>query len=1390
MQGWLVSDLDGRKVVDPTPTDEGNFVIANDELPGIDNYYWDAPKDYLGEKLYSYGGDLRFVLSYVVLRGDTSGWFTEDADVILNGGPRNLRIGFNWKRPTKEEDGKTTIILPLREQGWFKLNNDGSRSRDPVSREEFTLITHDLKRMLIRAKFHTDQIEGGLHEVDMDLANATSTSPKIAKGTEQCLCPEGYSGLSCELCAQGYRRVNNTLVNGKCLKCDCNNHSPSCDPFTGKCLVCLHHTVGEKCDRCQYGYYGDATRGHPDDCQRCACPLTEPPNNFSPSCYADPHTPGGYVCDQCPRGYSGDRCERCADGYFGNPTVLGELCKPCDCGPGTNTSITGWCDHRTGKCLRCKGTIDKDCKKCPPRHVLTDTGCVKCTDPCVDMALDDIEGFGYAANEANLTGIRDLPRIRLNWMMHRINKTTYDFYQYQSLIQNGQKVLQGVTLNFDLEALADILYLKAKDLETRARTANKDAVQVGIDAEELLDFINDLLDELNRVIDGLKRYGLEGGSGYIAIDRILIEAEKIFRELQARNFIQSLDGAERELRKAKHLLDKVKKLVESPGTSHNLQERLDKLRLLLSEFINIVQDKIQTPTSQSLKLVSDSRGLYDFVMQAIDNSTQYAASANSSLTEARRLLEIAKNALIESAVQFGLVPRIKEELDNATQNLEIRRSILARLNPKYADLYVQPCISHVDELRRRLQHLIGLFNATRETSAHPMQAATVYQKIVVALNAAETAAKRAFEAGERAYLEAYPGTDDALVKKAAAAKNRSYILLEEAKNLRNKKVPELERDLMRKRYQLDALKEDITNGERNLELINRAMDAFPKNLGKSLKDSDTFLRQVLEGLAESHNRIDFLDSKIRDELTPKLDRLNEGSASGLDNLTRIIEKARQDIRSAARYASNSEVIVNRINRHHGQMKIDLKELRDRILLARHKASSIKVSLGSDSTRQDCVRSFYPEVEPSTTNTIVLNYATKDEARDALLFFISSSTSDDFMAVEMVDRKIRFLWNAGGGTQVLTHNLVIETNDPHLLKDNQWYKIMVTRIGNVATLSVKRTPESEEPDDNDVTGSSPPNFSRMNLDKESFLFVGGLPPDFRAPRELRSRKFAGCMYEVVLDGKRLGLWNFKTNYGCRGCKEGATEPRDPSTFQFRGDMSYSILPQIKRYDKKKYLIVLQFKTFDEDSLLFFSSNSVTGDYVSLYLKGGRVVYQFNLGSTTRLTLQSRLKYNTGQWVRLAAERDKLEGILSVDDELLEGRVPTGGPSTLELDHVSIYYGGVPPNFTTESWPAVSFKPFLGCMKDLQVDTTPLDLLSSDAFGIDPGCKQKPNQVTAFYGNGSFMELKSFPMKEEADLSFTFKTRQANALLLLSTFQGQTKGPVRDAVSFIIDNHCLQ
>lgn len=146
-----------------------------------------------------------------------------------------------------------------------------------------------------------------LYDVEMETAAKESKTIRKMTGVEYCQCPIGYTGLSCELCSPGYRRINDV-----CERCDCNNHAESCDARTGQCVNCLHHTTGSKCDRCLSGYYGNPTLGTPYDCKRCACPLEIPSNNFSPTCNAVSTSDGrkDYICNSCPRGYAGDKCER------------------------------------------------------------------------------------------------------------------------------------------------------------------------------------------------------------------------------------------------------------------------------------------------------------------------------------------------------------------------------------------------------------------------------------------------------------------------------------------------------------------------------------------------------------------------------------------------------------------------------------------------------------------------------------------------------------------------------------------------------------------------------------------------------------------------------------------------------------------------------------------------------------------------------------------------------------------------------------------------------------------------------------------------------------------------------------------------------------------------
>ena len=84
--------------------------------------------------------------------------------------------------------------------------------------------------LLLLLKFiHTDQVEGRIYDVQMGRAVKVERPTLVAKGTEKCNCPAGYTGLSCELCMPGYR-AEKSEYGVTCIECPCNKHSLSCDP--------------------------------------------------------------------------------------------------------------------------------------------------------------------------------------------------------------------------------------------------------------------------------------------------------------------------------------------------------------------------------------------------------------------------------------------------------------------------------------------------------------------------------------------------------------------------------------------------------------------------------------------------------------------------------------------------------------------------------------------------------------------------------------------------------------------------------------------------------------------------------------------------------------------------------------------------------------------------------------------------------------------------------------------------------------------------------------------------------------------------------------------------------------------------------------------------------
>ncbi|XP_060907751.1 laminin subunit alpha-2 isoform X3 [Labrus mixtus] len=1343
-------------------------ILAHTELVTstlTEPYYWRLPEQFKGSMITAYGGQLKYAVYYEAR--EETGPSSYEPQVIIKGGP-NRNIVMTRHKPGLQIGQLTRHEIDMTEHEWKYA--DG-RS---MTREDFMDVLFYVDYILIKASHGNLMRQSRISEISLTVAEegTPTTKSKTAQQIEKCDCPIGYSGLSCEECAAGFyrlragsltsvpaSRVPTAVGMGSCVQCQCSGHSSTCDPETSICQHCQDNTEGERCERCAPGFYG-VVRGFHDDCKPCACPLTNPENNFSPTCVTEGYD--DYRCTACPEGHEGKHCERCATGYHGNPLMPGGRCEECKCSPWG--ALPGPCDPVTGQC-RCRvGASGRSCDQCMDRHVCGAAGIISCDDECSGLLISDMDRLYRIITEVTLTSPLPPPYK----VLYRFENMTEELKHMLSPQKAPERLLQLADSNLgSLVVEMDQLHSRATKVSADGEQVEDDADRIHKRAEDLEQFIRDTLlgakdlqlkaAELNQTLS--RRDGTPDKS----LKEMKEEIQAMLAEMRKRQLGGKKSIAEEEMELAEELYQKVKRLFGDPHQSTEdlkaeIKEKLSDHEGKLQEAQDLLHTA-QGKTRQAGSLGEQNQANITTLERKRSAVSSVKQDAQDVLAEGERLLDEANqlsdniNKEIEDLEGMGkeLGP-LHEQLDDKVSHLTDGLSDGSLAN------HVHDAEEHARQLNESAAILDGILAEAKNLSFNATAAFKAYSNIKANVDAAEKEAKAAKQRASEALALAL-GPEVPIKEAAKGALQKSHKLLNEAKKLEN--------DVKENADSVAGLKGRVKAARDKTKDLLKAVNGTMATLNAIPSDTAAKLAATKAVAGEANaTAIDVLE-RLGD-LNLQLHGLQRNYSELEDTVNAantMIQDPEKNIHAAGAKVKDLEDEADRlleklqpIKKLQDNLKRNISQIKELINQARKQANSIKVSVSSGG---DCLRSYRPDIRKGRYNTIILHV--KTTTPDNLLFYLGSAKYVDFLALEMRKGKVNFLWDVGSGVGRVEY-------PHHTIHDGSWHRIEASRNGLNGTISVyplegpmagmMPTPAS---------ANSPTAFTILDVDQNAYLFVGGILGTVKKADAVRANTFTGCMGETFLDGKPIGLWNYRERQGdCKGCVVSPQRTDHEGTVQLDGE-GYAAVGRPTRWNPNISTVTFKFRTFSSEALLMYLATEDMKDFMSLELSEGKVKVNFDLGSGVGSAISVN-RHNDGHWKSLTMSRNKKQATVSVVDidSSAEEKIITtsqGSATGLNLrENQKIYFGGLPTigNYR----PEVTLKRYAGCLRDIEVSRTPYNLLSSsDYTGVTKGCNVE-NLHTVSFSKPGFMELGGLSLAVGTEISLSFSTLTDTGTILLA------------------------
>ncbi|KAL7987770.1 hypothetical protein Chor_006689 [Crotalus horridus] len=693
------------------------------EIPIMDK--WFVKVSELVETLMAYGGKLKYAIFFEA-REDT-GFAIYNPQVIIRGGlPTHTRIIV--RHVVAPLNGQLTRHeIEMTEHEW-KYYGDSPRITQTVTREDFMDVLYNIHYILIKATHGRFMRQSRISEISLEVASTGNVSRRTpsAQLIEQCNCPVGHFGFSCEACSPGFYRLASPYTGrrpgpalGACVPCSCHGHSEMCDPETSICQNCHHNTYGDHCERCALG--------------------------FSPSCIIE--GVNDYRCTACPPGYEGQYCERCSPGYTGNPKIPGGSCQLCECHPYGSLPVP--CDPLSGRCVCKPGSTGWKCAGCEPWHAREGIACVSCDDECTGVLLHDLDQLNQMTLSVNLSG----PLYPPYRMLYSFENTTQELKHLLSPQQAPERLLNLAQKNLDT------LVIEMDELLTRATKVTADGEQTGQDAKttnerakslgqlikvtlQAAEDVNDAALKLNETL------GIPDKAFDKSFQELQSEVDKMMAELRKRKLEVQKAVAQDELESAEDLLKNINKLFVEPrkkteDLNNEVKEKLADYHDKIDDALNLLREATNKIREADRLSAINQRNLtaIEKKKQAIENGRQ---ETENTLREGNDILgetnELANgiNLAVENIDDIkNKIDSLSEELRNKIDNLS--KDIIRKKLPEK----VLQAEAHAAQLNDSSAVLDGILDEAKNLSFNATIAFKAYSNIKDHIDKADAISKDA-----------------------------------------------------------------------------------------------------------------------------------------------------------------------------------------------------------------------------------------------------------------------------------------------------------------------------------------------------------------------------------------------------------------------------------------------------------------------------------------------------------------------------------------------------------------------------------------------------------------------------------------------------------------------